>query len=89
MSCREINRFAESLAQTPGVGDVKVTRMPLNISPGLTLSGNTTDNRDMPDICLQHMAAVMLLDKTATFAAADAGCFFCHLYSCLSVSTPP
>ena len=41
-----INRFAESLAQTPGVGDVKVTRMPLNISPGLTLSGNTTDNRD-------------------------------------------
>ena len=31
---------------------------------------NTVNNRDMPDICLQHMAAVMLLDKTATFAAA-------------------
>jgi 2-methylcitrate dehydratase PrpD len=28
------------------------------------------DNREMPDICLQHMAAVMLLDKTASFQAA-------------------
>jgi 2-methylcitrate dehydratase PrpD len=31
---------------------------------------NTVNNRDMPDICLQHMAAVMLIDKTASFAAA-------------------
>ena len=30
----------------------------------------TVNNRDMPDICLQHMVAVMLLDKTASFAAA-------------------
>ena len=28
------------------------------------------DNREMPDICLQHMIAVMLLDKTASFRAA-------------------
>jgi len=28
------------------------------------------NNRDIPDICLQHMIAVMLLDKTASFAAA-------------------
>ena len=28
---------------------------------------NTVSNRDMPDICMQHMVAVMLLDKTATF----------------------
>ena len=27
-------------------------------------------NREMPDICLQHMVAVMLLDKTASFKAA-------------------
>jgi len=27
-------------------------------------------NRDMPDICLQHMVAVILLDKTASFSAA-------------------
>jgi 2-methylcitrate dehydratase PrpD len=30
----------------------------------------TVNNREMPDICLQHMVAVMLIDKTATFAAA-------------------
>jgi 2-methylcitrate dehydratase PrpD len=28
------------------------------------------DNREMPDICLQHMVAVMLMDKTASFHAA-------------------
>ncbi|HTC65461.1 MAG TPA: MmgE/PrpD family protein [Candidatus Saccharimonadales bacterium] len=28
------------------------------------------DNREMPDICLQHMIAVMMLDKTASFKAA-------------------
>jgi 2-methylcitrate dehydratase PrpD len=28
------------------------------------------DNRDIPDICVQHMVAVMLIDKTASFKAA-------------------
>jgi 2-methylcitrate dehydratase PrpD len=28
------------------------------------------DNRDIPDICLQHLVAVMLLDKTVSFHAA-------------------
>jgi 2-methylcitrate dehydratase PrpD len=28
------------------------------------------NNREMPDICMQHMVAVMLLDKTASFKAA-------------------
>lgn len=28
------------------------------------------DNREMPDICLQYMIAVMLIDKTASFKAA-------------------
>src|SRR5215470_16307480 len=28
------------------------------------------DNRDIPDICLQHMMAVMLVDKTVSFHAA-------------------
>ena len=28
------------------------------------------DNREIPDICLQHMVAVMLLDKTVSFHAA-------------------
>jgi 2-methylcitrate dehydratase PrpD len=35
-------------------------------------SGQATivDNRDMPDICLQHLVAVMLIDKTLSFASA-------------------
>ncbi|OFW14735.1 MAG: MmgE/PrpD family protein [Acidobacteria bacterium RIFCSPLOWO2_12_FULL_67_14] len=32
--------------------------------------GFVVDNRDIPDICLQHMVAVMLIDKTASFHAA-------------------
>jgi 2-methylcitrate dehydratase PrpD len=32
--------------------------------------GSVVDNRDIPDICLQHMVAVMLIDKTASFRAA-------------------
>jgi 2-methylcitrate dehydratase PrpD len=31
---------------------------------------NTVDNRDMPDICMQHMCAVMLLDGNVSFASA-------------------
>jgi len=31
---------------------------------------NVVDNRDIPDICLQHMMAVMLVDKTVSFHAA-------------------
>jgi len=31
---------------------------------------NTVDNRHMPDICMQHMCAVMLLDSTVTFKSS-------------------
>jgi 2-methylcitrate dehydratase PrpD len=31
---------------------------------------NTVDNRNMPDICMQHMCTVMLMDGTVTFASA-------------------
>jgi len=31
---------------------------------------NTTDNRAMPDICMQHMCAVMLLDGAISFKSA-------------------
>jgi 2-methylcitrate dehydratase PrpD len=33
-----------------------------------TDEANTVSNRDIPDICMEHMVAVMLLDKTVTFA---------------------
>jgi 2-methylcitrate dehydratase PrpD len=35
-----------------------------------TSAAYTVNNREMPDICLQHMIAVMLIDKTASFKAA-------------------
>lgn len=35
-----------------------------------TSEANTVNNREMPDICLQHMIAIMLIDQTATFEAA-------------------
>jgi 2-methylcitrate dehydratase PrpD len=34
------------------------------------VEASIVNNRDIPDICLQHMLAVMLLDKTVTFKSA-------------------
>lgn len=35
-----------------------------------TSAAYTVNSRDMPDICLQHLVAIMLLDKTVSFRAA-------------------
>jgi 2-methylcitrate dehydratase PrpD len=35
-----------------------------------TSEASLVNNREMPDICMQHMLAVMLVDKTASFKAA-------------------
>lgn len=35
-----------------------------------TREASVVNNREMPDICLQHMVSVMIIDKTASFAAA-------------------
>jgi len=35
-----------------------------------TKEASIVNNREIPDICLQHMIAVMLIDKTASFKAA-------------------
>ena len=35
-----------------------------------TSAAFTVNNREMPDICLQHLIAVMLIDKTVSFRAA-------------------
>lgn len=44
-------------------GDVK--EITVRMAPG-----SVVDNREMPDVCIQHMLAVMLIDKTATFRSA-------------------
>jgi 2-methylcitrate dehydratase PrpD len=38
-----------------------------------TSGASTVNNREMPDICLQHLVAVMLIDKTVSFQAAHDG----------------
>ena len=45
----------------------QVKRVTVRLAPTVAA---VVDNRDMPDICLQHMVAVMLLDKTVSFHAA-------------------
>jgi hypothetical protein len=41
-----INSFAEKLRQDKNVATVTVMQLPLNINPGTTLSGNTTESRE-------------------------------------------
>jgi 2-methylcitrate dehydratase PrpD len=45
----------------------QVERVVVRLAPTVAA---VVDNRDIPDICLQHIVAVMLLDKTASFKAA-------------------
>jgi 2-methylcitrate dehydratase PrpD len=45
----------------------QVKRVAVRLAPSVA---NVVDNRDIPDICLQHMVAVMLIDKTVSFHAA-------------------
>ena len=45
----------------------QVDRVVVRLAPAVA---TVVDNRDIPDICLQHMIAVMLLDKTVSFKAA-------------------
>jgi 2-methylcitrate dehydratase PrpD len=45
----------------------QVRRITVRLAPSVAA---VVDNRDIPDICLQQMVAVMLLDKTVSFHAA-------------------
>ena len=45
----------------------QVHRVTVRLAPSVAA---VVDNRDIPDICLQHIVAVMLLDKTVSFDAA-------------------
>jgi len=45
----------------------EVARVTVRLAPSVAA---VVDNRDIPDICLQHMMAVMLIDGTVSFRAA-------------------
>ena len=57
----------ELLRKQRPFGADEVTEVVVRLAPTV---GAVVDNRDIPDICLQHMVAVMLIDGTASFAAA-------------------
>jgi 2-methylcitrate dehydratase PrpD len=44
----------------------QVQKLIVKLGPSM---GSVVDNREMPDICVQHLLAIMLIDKTASFAA--------------------
>jgi 2-methylcitrate dehydratase PrpD len=52
--------------KTPFEAD-QVKRVTVRLAPSVA---KVVDNRDIPDICLQHMIAIMLLDKTVSFRGA-------------------
>src|SRR5262249_58185364 len=45
----------------------EVAHVSVRLAPSVAA---VVDNRDIPDICLQHMMAVMLIDGTVSFRAA-------------------
>ncbi|MFZ0840704.1 MAG: MmgE/PrpD family protein [Xanthobacteraceae bacterium] len=61
-----LDAVAAIRAKRPFEAD-QVQRVTVRLAPSVAA---VVDNRDIPDICLQHMLAVMLLDKTVSFQAA-------------------
>ncbi len=57
----------ESLLKEHGFDAADVTELVVRLAPSV---GAVVDNRELPDICLQHMLAVMLVDGTVSFSAA-------------------
>ena len=45
----------------------QIQKVTVRVDPG---EAHIVDNRDMPDICMQHLIAVMLIDKTVSFKTA-------------------
>lgn len=55
------------LVRLHGIGPDDVDELVVRVSHQ---GANTVDDRDMPDICLQHLCAVMLIDGIVTFESA-------------------
>jgi 2-methylcitrate dehydratase PrpD len=55
------------LIRAHGIRAAEVDRLIVRVAHQ---GANTTDNRNMPDICMQHLCALMLLDGTVTFHSA-------------------
>jgi len=60
----------DSLAQLINEAHLKADQVEKLVIRVAHQGANTTDDRNMPDICMQHMCAVMLLDGTVTFKSS-------------------
>jgi hypothetical protein len=59
-----INRFAGVLEKDPAVGEVRVVKLPLNVNPSLSLSGNTLDNPEQTQNATAEFKLVVILKPT-------------------------
>jgi 2-methylcitrate dehydratase PrpD len=57
----------ENIRKQRPFGADQVSKVVVRLAPS---DAKTVNDREMPDISLQHMVAVMLMDRTASFAAA-------------------
>jgi len=55
------------LIRTQGIKADDVEKLTVRVAHQ---GANTTDNRSMPDICMQHMCAIMLIDGIVTFISS-------------------
>lgn len=56
-----INGFASRIAEEPDVAEVRVVKLPLNVNPSLTLSGNTLDNPEQSANATAEFRLLILL----------------------------
>jgi 2-methylcitrate dehydratase PrpD len=60
----------DSLLELIGAHRVRAEEVERLVVRVAHLGANTTDNREMPDICMQHLCAVMLIDGTVSFKSS-------------------
>ncbi len=60
-----INGFASRLAEQPGVAEVRVVKLPLNVNPTLSLSGNTVDNPEQSANATAEFKLLLILKPNA------------------------
>ena len=60
-----INALAGRIAEDPGVAEVRVVKLPLNVNPSLSLSGNTLDNPEQTAAATAEFKLLVILKPDA------------------------
>lgn len=56
-----INALADRISRDPGVANVRVIKLPLNVNPSLTLTGNTLDNPEQTATAIAEFKLLIVL----------------------------